>query len=95
MRVPALERLRVLRRRGPPHADRLAHHQRHAALAAEHVAGLGRLVDQLVHRAQREVGEPELHDGTRAHHGGTHRRAHDAGFRDRGIGDALGTKLLD
>src|SRR5437660_10903 len=45
MRIPGLERLRMLRRRGAPHPRRLAHDERDAALAAEHIARLGRLVD--------------------------------------------------
>ena len=54
---PALERLRVLRGRRAPDADRQPRHQRHPALAAEHVAVLRRLVDDFVDRAQREVGD--------------------------------------
>ena len=52
--------LRVLRRRAAPQPDRQARHQRHAALPAEHEARLGRLVDDLVHRAQREVDHAHL-----------------------------------
>ena len=95
VRVPGLERLRMLRGGGAPHADRLAHHQRHARLAAEHVARLGGLVDELVHRAEREIGEAHLDDRPRAHHGGADRGAHDAGLRDRRVGDALRPELLD
>ena len=93
--VPGLERLRMLRGGGAPHADRLAHDERHARLAAEHVARLRCLVDELVDGAEREVGEAHLDDRPRAHHGGADRGAHDAGLRDRRVGDALRPELLD
>ena len=64
-------------------------------LAAEHVARLRGLVDELVDGAEREVGEAHLDDRPRAHHGGADRGAHDAGLRDRRVGDALRPELLD
>ena len=64
-------------------------------LAAEHVARLRCLVDELVDGAEREVGEAHLDDRARAHHGGADRGAHDAGLRDRRVGDALRPELLD
>ena len=85
----------MLRGGGAPHADRLAHDERHAGLAAEHVARFRRLVDELVDGAEREVGEAHLDDRPRAHHGGADRGAHDAGLRDRRVGDALRPELLD
>ena len=85
MGIPGLERLRMLRRRRTPHADRQARDQRHSCLAAEHVAGLGGLVDQFVGRAQRKVGKTHLHHRTRAHHGRPDRGAHDAGLGNRRV----------
>ena len=82
MHIPGFQRLRVLRGRRAPHAHRLAHDQRHAALPAEHVAGLRRLVHELVHGAEREIGEAHLHHRARARQ----RRA-DSGAEDRGLGN--------
>ena len=67
---------------------------RHARLAAEHEARLRRLVDELVHGAEREIGEAHLDDGPRAHHRRADRGAEDGGFRDRRVGDAVGAELL-
>ena len=82
MHIPGLQRLRVLRGGGAPHAHRLAHHQRHAALPAEHVAGLGRLVHELVHGAEREIGEAHLH-----HRARSRQRRADGGAEDRRLGN--------
>ena len=56
-------------------ADGRAHHHRHRQLPARHVAQLRRLVDELVHALEQEVGV--LHVGDRAHpeHGRADRRA--------------------
>ncbi len=63
-------------------ALRHAHDQRHRRLAAEHVVDVGRVVDDLVEREQREVDRHQLHHRTQA----GHRRA-DAHADDRVLGD--------
>ncbi len=52
----------MLRRRAGAGPGREAHHQRHRHRAAQHVAQLGGLVDDLLHRQRGEVGELELED---------------------------------
>jgi len=72
MRQPRLQALAVLRGRPGAGAGREAHHQRHRYRAAQHVAQLGRLVDDLFHGECREVRELELehrpHPGQRRPH---------------------------
>ncbi len=94
MRVPGLQRLGVLGRRGAPHAHRLTGHQRHPGLAAEHVTGFGRLVDELVDGAQREIREAHLDHRPGAGHGGADGGAHDGGFGYGGVDDALGAEQI-
>ena len=94
VREPGLQRLRMLRCRGRPDADGHARHQRHAPLAAEHVAVLRCLVDDLVHGAQREVDDAHLHHRPQARQGHAHGRTHDVGLGDGGVDDAPGTELL-
>src|SRR6185437_17161837 len=95
MRIPRLERLRMLRRRRAPHPRGLAHDERHAALAAEHVARLGRLVDQLVDGAEGEIGEAHLDHRPRADERRADGGAEDRRFRDRRVDDARRAELLD
>jgi hypothetical protein len=45
----------MLRGGRAPHADRFAHHKRHARLSAEHVARLGGLINQFVDGAKRKI----------------------------------------
>ena len=77
------------------HADGLSDHKRHASLTAEHVADLGRLVDQLINRAHAEIGHTQISNWPCARDRGTHRSAHDRVFRDRRVDDALGTKFVN
>jgi hypothetical protein len=91
---PGLERLRVLRRRGAPDADRHPDDGRHAALAAEHEAVLRRLVDDLVHRAQREVDHPHLDHRLEPGQRHAHRGADDRGLGDRRVDHALRAEAL-
>src|SRR5713101_5945032 len=79
--VQHLEAVRVLRRQLVAGAARHTDHHRHLGLAAEHVADLRRVVDDLVVRDQREVDGHQLHDGAQAQH----RRA-DGGADDRLLG---------
>ena len=53
-------------------------------LAAEYIAGLGDLVDNLVSGDKGEVHVHELHDRTHADAGGAETSADKAGFTDRG-----------
>jgi hypothetical protein len=84
----------VLRCRRRPQADRHPRDQRYAALPAEHEAVLRGLVDQLVHRAQREIDHAHFDHRTQARERHADRRAHDRGFRDRRVDHALGAELL-
>ena len=68
--------------------------QRHAALAAEHVAILRRLVDELVHRAQREIDDAHFDDRAQARERHAHGGAHDRRLGDRRVDHALGAELL-
>ena len=89
MREPGLQHLRVLRGRVAPHAVRHAHHHGGLRLPAEHVADLGDLVDQLVHRAHHEIEDAHLDDRPHADQRRAEPRAHDGRFRDRRGDDAL------
>ncbi len=71
---------RVLRRLAAAGADRRADDQRHADGAAEHVADLGDLVDQLVHADGDPVAEEDLGDRPQAGGRRTQRAAHDGGL---------------
>ena len=95
MRKPRLQRLAVLRGRRRPDADGHAHHHRHAALAAEHVAVLGGLVHHFVDGAKGEIDHAQLNHrcaaGQRHADGG----ADDGAFRDRRVDDAIRAKASD
>src|SRR5205807_892173 len=64
-------------------------------LAAEHVAELGALVEDLVHAHAEEVDEHELGHRPEAGGGGAHRRADEPRLRDRRVQHALAPVLLD
>ena len=85
MREPRLQALRMLWPGGNAAAMRQAHHHRHAALATEHEARLGRLIDDGIHRNGDEIHEHDFdhrpQPGHRRAHGGTD----DGGFRDRRV----------
>ena len=84
----------MLRGRSAPQADRHAGDQRHAALAAEHEAVFRRLVDELVHRAQREIDHAHLDDRPQSRERHADRRAHDGGLGNRRVDDAARPELL-
>ena len=69
--------------------DRHPGHHRHPGLSTEHVAGLGRLVHQFIHRAHGEIRKAQLRDGPRPGQGGPHCGAHDGRFRNRCIDDPI------
>ena len=72
------------------HAD----HQRHGDLAAEHVADVGRAVDDLVEREQREVDRHQLNHWPQPAHRGAHGDPDDRVLRDRRIAHAPLAELL-
>ena len=63
-------------------------------LAPEHVAGLRRLVDHLVHGAGDEVHVHDLGDRPEPGHGGADREAHDRALRDRRVPDPGRAELV-
>ena len=92
---PGLEALAVLGGGAGAGAGGHPHDQRHRGLAAEHVAQLGRLVDDLLHRERGEVGELELEDRPQA---GQRRADGDAGaaeLGDRRVHHPVGAEAVD
>ena len=71
-----------------------AEHDRTAELAAGHVQGLGRRVDDVVDRLHGEVEGHELDDGLEPHEGGTDADAGESVLGDRGIDHAARAELL-
>ncbi len=94
VREPGVEALRVLGRELRAAAARRADDQRAARLAAEHVADLGRVVDDLVEGVEREVHGHDLHDRPRAGHRRADRGADEALLGDRRVAHAVGAELL-
>ena len=76
-------------------ADHGADDQRAFGFAAEHVAQLGALVEDLVHAAAEEVDEHQLGDGAQPGRGGADGRPDEAGFGDRRVEHARAAELLD
>ena len=70
-----------------------ADHERGHRLAAEHVAELGRLVEDLVEADPHEVDEHQLGDGAKAGRGGTGGGADEGRFGDRRIENALAAEF--
>ena len=93
--VPGLQRLAVLGGGRLPEPHRLPHHQRNPGLTAEHVAGLGGLVDELVDGAEGEVGEPHLHYRPGTGHRRSDRGPEDGVLGDRRVDHPFGAELLD
>ena len=93
--VERLPGVRVRRAELVAGALRHAHHQRHLDLAAEHVADRRRVVDDLVHRQQREVDRHELDDGAQAGHRRADAHADDRVLGDRRVAHALLAELLE
>ena len=85
----------MLRGRTPGCTQCRAQHHRHLELAAGHIVGLGRLVDELVHRQRDKVAEHNVHN--RAHPGdrGTNTEASNTRFGDGRIDDALCAEFID
>ena len=81
----------------PPSPDpgRHAKDDRNADRAAQHIAQLGGLIDDLLHRQHRKVGELELVDRPHAGQRRADRDACSAEFRDRRIHDPLLAEAFD
>ena len=95
MGVPGFDALAVLRGAAEPRSRRHAKNDRNIDRAAQHIAQLGGLIDDLLHRQHRKVGELEFVDRP---HAGQRRADRDAGaaeFRDRRIHDALVAEAFD
>jgi hypothetical protein len=90
---PRLELLRVLGARAPAGAALRADRQRHLQLPARHVAVLGRLVDELLHRERQEVLVHDLDDRAHALHRRPDPGADDRHLGDRRVADALWAEL--
>ena len=71
-----------------------ANHRRALGLAAEHVAELAHLVDDLVHAHADEVGEHDFRHRAHAHQGGAGRRADNGRLGNRGVDAAIGAEFL-
>jgi hypothetical protein len=79
----------MLRTRAQAAAMRRAQHHRHAALTAKHEVGLGRLVDQRIHRQRHEIHEHDFNYGLEAAERGANGGGNDRGFGNRRIAHAL------
>ena len=93
--VQRLPGVRVRRAELMAGALRHAHDERHLDLAAEHVADRCGVVDDLVHRQQREVDRHELHDRAQAGHRRADAHADDRVLGDRRVAHALLAELLE
>ena len=85
----------VLRGGIDPGPDHRPDHQRALGLAAEHVAQLGALVEDLVHAAAEEVDKHQLGDRAQPGRGRADCRADESGLGNRRVQDAVATELLD
>ena len=85
--------LRVLRRGTAPGADHRADDERRLCLAAEHVAELGGLVEDLVKADAEKVRKHQFSDRPEPGDGGPGGGAHDRALGDRRIDDAGFAKL--
>ncbi len=93
MGEPRLQVLRVLRGQLLSAAAGSPDHHGDRHLAAEHVAYLRGVVDDLIHSHEREVDCHELYNGAESEHRGPNASAGDRCFRDRGVLDALRAEL--
>ena len=87
--------MRVLRRQLVARAAWHADHHRHLGLAAEHVADLRRVVDDLVVGDEREVDRHHLDHRSQAEHRRADGGADDDLFGDGRVDHALGAELVE
>src|SRR5215469_15356774 len=87
--------IRVMSSRGYGITDRRADDDRDIGLAAEHVATLGRLVGDLIHRGIEEVRRPSLNHRSHAGQGGTNGSTEKPGLADRRVTNPLRTKFRE
>ena len=85
----------MLRRGAAPGADHRADHQRRLRLAAEHVAELGGLVEDLVEADAEEIAEHQFGDRPQAGDRGAGGGAHDRRFGDRRVDDPRLAELAE
>ena len=69
------------------------HDQRHLGLAAEHIAGLGHLVQDLIHADADEIRKVHIHHGTGANHRRADTAANDERLGDGAVDDTAGELL--
>ena len=74
--------------------DGRAHHHRHLRHAARHVGHLGRVVDELIHGQEEEVGVLHVGDGAEAGQRRAHRDARQPQLGDRGVEDPLVAEFI-
>src|SRR5258708_18120415 len=84
-----LQALAMLRAELMPTALRRANDYRHCGLTTKHIVYLGRTIDYLIHREQREVYSHQLDYRFQPTHRGANSGADDSQFRYRSIADAL------
>src|SRR5260370_9928324 len=89
MEKVCLEALAVLRAELMPTALRSANDYRHGGFFAEHVVNLGRAIDYLIHREQREVYSHQLDYRFEAAHRSADPGADNSQFRNRMLACAL------
>src|SRR5260370_29847056 len=89
MEKVSLQALAVLRSELMPAALRCSNDYRHCGLTTEHIVYLGRTIDYLIHREQREVYSHQLDYRFQPTHRGANPCADDSQFRYRSIADAL------
>jgi hypothetical protein len=94
VRVPGFEAVRVLRRELPAGAGGHADHDRHAHLAARHVAQRGGVVHDLVQRQQAEVDRHHLDDGAHAAQRRADARAHEGRLGKRRVAHPVFAELF-
>ena len=95
VQVERLQAVRVRRAELVAGALRHPHHHRHLRLAAEHVVDRRHVVDDLVHREQREVDRHQLDDRAQPGHRGADAHADDRVLGDRRVAHALLAELLE
>ena len=92
--IPALEAVGMLGCELASGTGGHADHDRHVQLPARHMAQRRRIVHDLVEGEQAEIHRHHLDDWPHAVQRRTDARAHEGGFGERGVADALLAELL-